>query len=202
VPERRRPEVIAVVTAPRVTPPRGGAIRRRRYHPLVTVSTDRRYRIPAALLAAGLLASCAGSRPPPGSGDGSRERPVLGPLQTALLYHQRSLTSAPDDRLVQWFGEVCGELDPVARRAAADRARASLADASASAASTARWTVPVRQTLGGYDLRAGSFPTTLRKGAVVRVGRTAYCDGDLEYLVAFENGGAFSALDVPRERAL
>ena len=168
----------------------------------MTVSTDRRCRIPAALLAAALLASCAGARPPPGSGDGRRERPVLGPLQAALLYHQRSLTAPPDDQLVRWFGEVCGELDPAARLAAADRARASLAEVSASAASTARWIVPVRQTLGGYDLRAGSFPTSLRKGAVVRFGRTQYCDEDLKYLVVFKNGGAFSALDVPRERAL
>jgi hypothetical protein len=146
-----------------------------------------------------LLASCAVVAPP---GSGARgERPVLGPLEAALLYHQRTATRAPD-ALVSWYGEVCGELDPAARRDAAERARVSLSQAGATAADTARWRVPIRQSLGGYDLRQGGFTTSLREGAVVRFERGEYCNEDLRYLLVFRNGGAFAQLDVPRERAL
>ncbi|BDG05448.1 hypothetical protein [Anaeromyxobacter oryzae] len=157
-----------------------------------------------AVLAAVLLASCAAvpaPRPTPPSVPMS-DRPILGPLQTALLYHQQTATPAPDDRLVSWYGEVCGELDPAARRAAAERARASLSQASAEAAATARWLVPVSQALGGYDLAVGGFPTSLHEGAVVRFGTGDYCNEELGYLVVFKNGGAFSSVAVPREQAL
>lgn len=154
----------------------------------------------AAVTAAVLLASCASLAPRPRGS--ALDRPVLGPLQTALLYHQRTGTLAPDDRLVHWFGEVCGELDAVARRDAIARSRASLAEVRADAAATARWVVPIRQTLGGYELADGGFPTSLRRGAVIRFDRGDYCDEDLRYLLVFENGGAFARIDVPRERAL
>jgi hypothetical protein len=154
----------------------------------------------AAVAVTVLLASCAGWAPrPPAS---AFDRPVLGPLQTALLYHQRSGTVAPDARLVHWFGEVCGELDDAARRDAIARSRASLAEVRSDAAATTRWVVPIRQTLGGYDLAGRGFPTSLRRGAVIRFDRGDYCDEDLRYLLVFENGGTFASIEVPRERAL
>ncbi|WP_242393196.1 hypothetical protein [Anaeromyxobacter oryzisoli] len=154
----------------------------------------------AVAVTASLLASCAAVAPRPPRA--AFEGPVLGPLQTALLYHQRTGTRSPDDRLVHWFGEVCGELDPAARRAAIARSRSSLDEASEAAAATARWVVPVEQTLGGYDLAAGGFATSLRAGAVIRFDRGDYCDEDLRYLLVFKNGDHFASVNVPRERAL
>ncbi len=150
-------------------------------------------------LTALLLASCAhagrGVAPP------WPALPALGPLQAALLYHQQAGVPAPDDKLVQWFGEVCGEADEAARAQAAAAARPRLAEAAREAAGTSRWVVPVAQTLGGYDLVQGGFPTNLRDGTVVRFGPSDYCRQELAYLLVLRTGGDFGIVRVSQEDA-
>jgi hypothetical protein len=128
--------------------------------------------------------------------------PVLGPLEAALLFHDQAHTSAPEDRLVSWYGEVCGEQDRDARAAAARAAREPLRRLAHQAAFTERWRIPLRQTLGGYDLTREGFPTTLHTGAVIRFGAASYCGEPLTYLVAFENGDEHAMVHVPKARAL
>lgn len=130
------------------------------------------------------------------------EAPLLGPLEAALLFHQHAKTVAPEDRLVSWYGEVCGERDRDARAAAAKVAREPLGRAARTAAFTSRWRVPLRQTFGGYDLAKEGFSTPLKDGAVIRFGASSYCGEPLTYLVAFENGGEHALVRVPKERAL
>jgi hypothetical protein len=155
----------------------------------------------AALAAVLSLSACAGGRPgavPPEHWAGL---PTLGPLEAALLYHRESGTVPPEERLIHWYGEVCGELDVSAREAAKPEARAALARAAAAAARRDRWMVPLRQTLGAYDLRRGGFPASLRKGAVVAFDRSDYCGQDLSYLVLFRNGARHDFLAVEEARA-
>jgi hypothetical protein len=153
----------------------------------------------AALLAALLLGACAtGGRGPRVDVD----VPVLGPLQAALLYHDRSHTPLPADQLVQWYGEVCGEKDPEARRAAAATARPELELAGHDAARADRWRIPLRQDLGGYDLVESAFPTTLRAGAAVTFDRSQYCGEPLTYRVVFRNGADYALVRIPHDEAV
>jgi hypothetical protein len=145
-----------------------------------------------------LLAACATAParlPPPES------LPVLGPLEAAVLYHDRSGTPLPADRLAHWYGEVCAERDPEARRAAVAEVRPRLLAEARRAAATPLWRVPLREALGLYDLARGGFATSLKAGAVVRFDSFRYCRQELEYLVLLENGASYAFLPLPEAHA-
>lgn len=157
-------------------------------------------RLAAALAVAAHVAALVAA--PAARAAGGAETPTLGPLEVALLYHQRSRSVAPEDKLVSWFGEVCGEKEPAARAEAKKLALAPLRTAAHEASFTTRWRVPVRQTLGGYDVTRGGFPTSFRAGSVVRFGPNAYCHEDLSYLLVFENGDEHGVVALAKDRAL
>jgi hypothetical protein len=127
--------------------------------------------------------------------------PVLGALQVPILYHQAAGTPLPEEQLLSWYGDVCGERDAAARTAARATARASLARAVAEAGRAGRWLVPLRQTLGPYDAQRGGFATSLRTGGVIRFDPSDYCKEPLTYLLAFANGSDYALLRLSEDRA-
>jgi len=158
-------------------------------------------RVAATVPALLLLGACATTAPSGTDPAHWAALPVLGALQVPILYHQASGTPLPADRLIHWYGGVCGEKDAAARPAAEAAARASLARAVSEAGRAGRWVVPLRQTLGPYDAQRGGFTTSLRTGGVVTFDPSDYCRQPLTYLLAFENGDRWSLLRLSEERA-
>jgi len=146
------------------------------------------------------LTGCATVRSGEASSSHWASLPVIGPLEAGLLYFERSGVP-PDPRLVFAWGDVCGERDEEDRARAVAAAQPRLGEAADRVAGRRSWTVPLRQTLGNYDLLKGGFPTGLRQGAVVRFDRSDFCRQDLSFLVAFRNGDAYALLRIPEEDA-
>jgi hypothetical protein len=155
-----------------------------------------------AVVAVVLLGGCAALRaqdPSAAAGHWSALG-VMGPQEAGLLYHQRA--GAPLDlRLAYAWGDVCGELDRATREAAVEASGPRLERAAREAGEREAWKLPLRQTLGGYDLQKGGFSTPLRKGAVVRFDRNDFCRQELLFLVAFRNGDDFAVLRLSEEAA-
>lgn len=154
--------------------------------------------IAAAVLA---LTACATGRSGTAAASHWAALTVLGPLEAGLLFHQRSGTAAEPGLAYVW-GDVCGEPDPRARAQAVRDAQPRLEQASRAAAARGAWVLPLRQTMGAYDLAKGGFTTGLRKGSVVRFDRSDFCRQDLSYLVAFRNGDDWSVLRLPEDAAV
>jgi hypothetical protein len=153
----------------------------------------------AAAVAVCSMMGCATGRA--GAGDGHwASLPVLGPLEAGLLYYDRSDTP-PDPRLVFAWGDVCGVVDEEERAQAVTGAQPRLRQAAKRVDGKASWLVPLRQSLGNYDIRRGGFPTGIRQGSVVRFDRGDFCHQELGFLVAFRNGDATSLLRIPEEEA-
>jgi hypothetical protein len=156
----------------------------------------------AAILATLTLGGCAAVR----AGDDAaaaahwRALTILGPLEAGLLYHRRSGTP-PDPRLAYAWGEVCGEPDLAARDQALAAAGPRLEQASADVAERDAWRLPLRQTLGAYDLQKGGFATPVRTGSVIRFDRSDFCRQEVLYLVAFRNGDDHAVLRISEEAA-
>jgi hypothetical protein len=156
----------------------------------------------AALVAVLSLGACASVRPgDPGVATAHwKGLTILGPLEAGLLYHERAGTD-PDLRLAYAWGDVCGEPDRVARDAAVAAAGPRLKEAAGEVGEAAAWRLPLRQTLGNYDLQRGGFATPLRTGAVIRFDRNDFCRQEVLYLVAFRNGDAHALLRLSEEAA-
>lgn len=154
----------------------------------------------AAVVAVLTLGACASLRSGTAAAGHWSSIPIMGPLEAGLLFHQRSDTP-PDRRLVFAWGDVCGERDEVARAQAVTAARPRLDEAARTAWERDTWVVPLRQTMGAYDLQKGGFPTGVRTGSVIRFDRSDYCRQDLSYLVAFRNGDAYSMLRLSEDGA-
>ncbi len=146
------------------------------------------------------LTACATAQTGAASASHWAGLPIIGPLEAGLLYHDRAGTP-PDRRLVFAWGDVCGERDEQARAQAVLAAQPRLAAAARRVAEQVTWDIPLRQTLGNYDLQRGGFSTGIRQGSVVRFDRSDFCRQDLTYLVAFRNGDAYSTLRIPEEDA-
>jgi hypothetical protein len=125
---------------------------------------------------------------------------VMGPLEAGLLYHERSGTT-PDPRLAFAWGDVCGEPDRAAREELVAAAAPRLAQAARGVADREVWKLPLRQTLGAYDLQKGGFATPVRTGAVIRFDRSDFCRQEVLYLVAFRNGDAHALLKLSEDAA-
>ena len=158
-------------------------------------------RVTATTCALLLLGGCAAAGHPEAAPAHWASLPVLGSLQVPILFHQAAGTPLPEEPLLSWYGDVCGERDATARPATLSTARASLARAVADAGRAERWLVPLRQTLGAYDAQRGGFATTLRTGGVIRFDPSDYCRQPLTYLLAFANGADYALLRLPEERA-
>jgi len=156
----------------------------------------------AALVAILSLVGCATLRSgdPAASAAHWKALTILGPLEAGLLFHQRAGT-APDPRLAYAWGDVCGEPDRAAREEAVAAAGPRLEQAADDVEGKDAWRLPLRQTLGAYDLQKGGFATTLRTGAVIRFDRNDFCRQELLYLVAFRNGDDHAVLKLPEEAA-
>lgn len=154
----------------------------------------------AAVVAVLSLGACATGRSGTASASHWSALTVMGPLEAGLLYHQRSETP-PDPRLAFAWGDVCGEIDPAARSQALEAAQPRLAQAARVAAEHDAWVLPLRQTMGAYDLKRGGFSTGLQTGSVVRFDRSDFCRQEVSFLVAFRNGNAYSVLRLPEESA-
>jgi hypothetical protein len=125
---------------------------------------------------------------------------VMGPLEAGLLYHLRSDTP-PDPRLAFAWGDVCGERDPAARGQALAAAQPRLEQAARVTADKDAWVLPLRHTMGAYDLKKGGFGTGLQTGSVIRFDRSDFCRQEVSFLVAFRNGSAYSVLHVSEDGA-
>jgi hypothetical protein len=152
-----------------------------------------------SLAAALLLAACATTPAGKASEPWTAAEP-LGPLQVALLYHQRSATPAPPALSLAWR-ELCQVGGVEAQADAVTGAAARLAKESERVAATPRWQVQVRQQLGGYDLQRGGFHSVLKAGAVIRFDPFNFCFRELRYLLAFRNGGAHAILPLDQGAA-
>ncbi len=146
------------------------------------------------------LAACATARSGTASGSHWSNVSTLGPLEAGILYHQRADIPL-DPRLAFAWGEVCGEREPEARAAALAAAPPRLEAAANQVAERDGWSLPLRQTLGNYDVKQGAFATTLRRGSVVRFDRSDFCRQDLSFLVAFRNGDEWSRLRLSEDGA-
>jgi hypothetical protein len=122
----------------------------------------------------------------------------LGPLQVALLYHQRTATTPPPALSLAWR-ELCQVGGAEAQTEAVKRASSRLAVEADRVAAEPRWQVQVRQPLGPYDLQSGGFHSVLKAGSVIRFDPFNYCFRELRYLLAFRNGGSHAIL--PLEEA-
>ncbi len=149
----------------------------------------------AALLLAGCAAGTWSSSP-----DAEARRwdglPRLGPIQVALLYHRVSGIPAPASALARAEPLGCAPRDDRDRTAPGSGAAGQLRADEAAVAGTRRWLLPLRRTLGAYDMVLGGFPTGLRDGAVVAFAGPDYCGEPLDYRVALTNGGAFGLLPI------
>jgi hypothetical protein len=125
---------------------------------------------------------------------------VMGPLEAGLLYHERAGTP-PDPRLAFAWGDVCGEQDRAARDELVAASAPRLAQAARGVGDREVWKLPLRQTLGAYDLQKGGFATPLHTGAVIRFDRSDFCRQEVLYLVAFRNGDAHSVLRLAEDAA-
>jgi hypothetical protein len=148
----------------------------------------------ALLLAACATATAGGARDPWSAAE------PLGPLQVALLYHQRSSTPAPLALALAW-PDLCQARGVEAQGQAVAGAKARLDAEAKRVDATERWQVQVRQPLGPYDLQRHGFQTVLRAGAVIRFDAYAYCFRELRYLLVFRNGGAHALLPLDEEGA-
>lgn len=147
---------------------------------------------PGLAVAALLLAACATTSGGRGA-DPWTTTASLGPLQVALLYHQRSATPAPPALALAWR-DLCQVGGAEAQAQAVKGAAARLGAEGERVAATSLWQVQVRQQLGPYDLRSGGFQTVLKAGAVIRFDPFNFCFRELRYLLAFRNGGAHAIL--------
>jgi hypothetical protein len=147
-------------------------------------------------LAATLGCGCATLAPAPAGGPA----PVLHALDAALLYQALAEVPTPPE-LAAAYGEVCGEVDAAARRQALEAARGKLEQARREAAGTPRWTIPLRQRVGGYDLKRGGFEVNVRTGGAIRFDKFDFCQQPFAFLVAFANGDAFDFIPVADEQA-
>jgi hypothetical protein len=153
-----------------------------------------------SLAAAALLLAACATTPTGQATDPWTTTAPLGPLQVALLYHQRSATPAPAALSLAWR-ELCQAGDAEAQAEAVKGAAARLEAESERVAALDRWQVQVRQQLGPYDLRSGGFHSVLKAGAVIRFDPFNYCFRELHYLLAFRNGGAHAILPVDQMAA-
>jgi hypothetical protein len=154
----------------------------------------------AAIVAVVTLGACATLRIADGGASHWSNVKVMGPLEAGLLYHQRSGLPL-DPHLALTFGDVCGEQDHAAREEAVTAAFPRVEKAAREAWERDSWVLPLRQTLGNYDLQKGGFASGVRTGAVVRFDRADFCRQELSFLVAFRNGDAFSVLRLSEESA-
>ena len=152
-----------------------------------------------ALAAAVLLSGCATPGPAPVGAAGGPP-PVLHALEAGLLWHSLARAPVPPG-LAGAFGEVCGEVGEAARQEAIEGAAEKLAQARRDVEATPRWIIPLRQTLGGYDLKRGGFEVNLRTGGVVRFDKFDFCQQPLAFLVAFGNGDEYQFIPVADEVA-
>jgi hypothetical protein len=166
----------------------------------------------AALLAAALLAGCATAR---GTPDGAAPDPAasgpattwerlepLGPLATALLFHQRADVPYPEEQLAASLPGVCRVADAEARQVALDGAWERLRQADRAARARRRWLVSMPIALGGYDLRRAGFPTGVGRDGGPRYDRLQFCGQEgLSYGVDLVNWRAFDLVPVPEDRA-
>jgi hypothetical protein len=127
--------------------------------------------------------------------------PTAGPLQVALLYHALSGAPPPPELAYAW-PDVCGVHGEAEQAVAVRRMAPRLAEAARSTSPDRHWQVQVRQQLGPYDVARGGFRTVFRNGAVVRFEPADFCFADLRYLLAFEDGGRFSLLELDAAAAL
>lgn len=153
-----------------------------------------------AVLVVLTLGGCAGLRSGTATASHWSNLTVMGPQEAGLLYHERAGTP-PDPRLAFAWGDVCGERDEAERAVALAAAQPRLEQAARAAWQRDSWVVPVRQTLGAYDLQKGGFTIGLRAGSVVRFDRSDFCRQDLAFLVAFRNGDAYEVLRIPEDVA-
>jgi hypothetical protein len=164
----------------------------------------------AALLATGCAAAGRGAAPdgaaPAPGGHGAatpwdRLEP-LGPLATALLFHQRADVPYPEEALAASLPGVCRVADAEARQEALDGAWERLRQADRAARERRRWLVSMPIALGGYDLRRGGFPTGVGRDGGPRYGRLQFCGQEgLSYGVDLVNWKAFDLVPVAEERA-
>jgi len=154
----------------------------------------------AAVLAVLSLGACATARSGSAGASHWSALTVMGPLEAGLLYYQRA-GIPPDPRLAFAWGDVCGEQDPAARSQALTAAQARLQQAALATADRDAWVLPLRQTMGAYDLKRGGFATGVQTGSVIRFDRSDFCRQDLSFLVAFRNGNAYSLLRLSEEGA-
>jgi hypothetical protein len=164
-----------------------------------------------ALTLATVLAACAstgtpaaGSPAPSAGGPPSAwaELEPLGPLATALLFHQRASVPYPEEELAASLPGVCRVVEPEARQEALDGAWERLRQADRAARSTRRWLVSMQVALGGYDLGRAGFPTGLTRDGGPRHGRLQFCGAEgLSYGVDFVNWKAYDLVPVPDARA-
>lgn len=165
----------------------------------------------AVLLAAGCATAGRGAAPDATAPAPSAAGPAtpwdrlepLGPLATALLFHQRADVPYPEEQLAASLPGVCRVSDAEARQEALDGAWERLRQADRAARERRRWLVTTPIALGGYDLRRGGFPTGLGRDTGPRYGRLQYCGQDgLSYGVDLVNWKAFDLVPVPEARAL
>jgi len=170
-------------------------------------------RTPAAILAALLTAGCAMAGRTTDSdattlevADGpatvwSQLEP-LGPLTTALLFHQRASVPYPEEELVKSLPGVCRVLEPEARKEAVDGAWERLRQADRAARARKRWLVSMPMALGGYDFARAGFPTGVGRDGGPRYGRLEFCGQDgLSYGVDLVNWKSYELVQVPEDRA-
>lgn len=162
----------------------------------------------AALLAAGCstagaTAPSGGASPPAGAASASWDAlEPLGPLATALLFHQRADVPYPEEALAASLPGVCRVADQEARQEALDGAWERLRQADRAARARPSWRLTLPQALGGYDLRRGGFPTGLALDGGPRYGRLQFCGQEgLSYGVDLSNWKAYDLVPVPEERA-
>jgi hypothetical protein len=128
--------------------------------------------------------------------------PVLDALDTALLYHQHSDAPLPTEALAFALPGVCGVVEEDARKEAVDGSWARLVKARRAVAERRRWLITLQQSLGGYDLVRGGFPTGLTREAGPRFGGAQYCfQGDMNYAVGLANWKDFGLFPMPGDRA-
>jgi hypothetical protein len=77
-----------------------------------------------------------------------------------------------------------------------------LLQAQKAAAGRPRWRITLQQSLGGYDMVRGGFPTGLTRESGPRFGGAQFCfQGDMNYAVGFANWKAFDLFPLDGERA-
>jgi hypothetical protein len=162
----------------------------------------------AALLGAGCAtagAPAAGEPAPAPARGGATSWDALeplGPLATALLFHQRADVPYPEEELASSLPGVCRVADPEARREALDGAWERLRQADRAARARPSWRLTLPVALSGYDLRRSGFPTGLTVDGGPRYGRLQYCGAEgLSYGVDFVNWKAFDLVPVSEDRA-